>query len=112
VPFMLAANKTTASVTITVGPQLGSITGLVSGPECPADCVGATVTATNGAEVWTTSVTVNGGPKNQIGYVITGLQPGTYSVTVRASGMKQQTGWVTVSSGARSRRAFRLEPSA
>ncbi|MDT4984243.1 MAG: hypothetical protein QOF95_1733, partial [Pseudonocardiales bacterium] len=57
---------------------------------------GATVTATNGAQVWTATSTSRGGALPAGGYLIGGLDPGTYSVTVTAAGLTQQTGIVTV----------------
>jgi hypothetical protein len=97
VPVTLADNGAPASVTVTLLPQLGGITGGVSGPN--GVFVGATVTATNGSQSWTATSSGPGGALPDGGYLITGLQPGTYSVTVSSSGLEQQTAMVTVVAG-------------
>lgn len=96
VPFNLSDGSTAQTVTIHLSQGVGSLKGRVTGP-CPQKyCAGATVTATNGSAVWTTAVS---GPSAELpngGYLFTGLTPGTYSVTVSAAGMKQQTSIVTI----------------
>jgi hypothetical protein len=99
VPFTLDTNGKPAQVTIRLGRQVGAITGAVTGTNCrPGNCVGATVSATNGAQVWTTTVSANGGPRGRPGYRIAGLLPGTYSVTVIGFG-HQQTAMVVIRAG-------------
>jgi hypothetical protein len=104
VPVKLQANSAPPTVDVTLSRQVGGITGTVTerqaGPPATTTAfVGATVTATNGAETWTATSSASGGSLKQGGYLITGLQPGTYSVTVTADGRTQQTGIVTVVAG-------------
>jgi carboxypeptidase family protein len=108
VPVSLSASGTPPSVKATLGNQLGGITGTVTGPG-GAPYVGATVTATNGLKSFVTTSTSAGGALAGGGYQFSGLQPGTYSVTVTASGMQQQTGLVTVTSGATGTQSFALQ---
>jgi hypothetical protein len=98
VPFQLKNNGKPAVVKIRLGKVVGTVTGVVTGTKCTQQCVGVTVSATNGARVWTTTATINGGPNNRVGYRITGLQPGTYSVTATTPGA-QQTAMVTITAG-------------
>lgn len=99
VPFTLDANTAPPDVRITLTTQLGTISGRVSGA-CPQPyCAGAVVTATDGAQTWTATVSGPGGALPNGGYLITGLLPGTYSVTVTLTGMQQQTAMVVVVAG-------------
>lgn len=108
VPISLSANGAPPKVNITLGTQLGGIRGTVTGP-AGGVYVGATVTATNGAKSWSTTSSAAGGDTlANGGYLFSSLQPGTYSVTVTADGIRQQTGMVTVRSGAVSAQNFTL----
>ena len=105
VPISLSANGAPPKVGVTLDTQLGGIRGTVTGPGGGV-YVGATVTATNGARSWVTTSSSAGGTLPNGGYLFSSLQPGTYSVTVTADGLRQQTGIVTVRSGATSVQGF------
>ena len=108
VPFTLAGNSKGAEVTIHLSRGAGSIGGEVTG-RCPQPrCAGAAVTATNGLQVWTTAVGGPGGALPHGGYLITGLPPGTYSVTVTEKRLRQQTAIVTVADGESAHQDLRL----
>jgi uncharacterized membrane protein len=98
VPISLSANGSPPKVSVTLGTQLGGIRGKITGPGGGV-YVGASVTATNGAKSWSTTSSAAGGTLANGGYLFSSLQPGTYSVTVTADGIRQQTGMVTVKSG-------------
>ena len=108
VPVSLSGDRAPPTVAVTLATQLGGITGLVREIQVANGHTtvlrnpfpGATVTATNGAQVWTATSTTQGGALPGGGYLIGGLEPGTYSVTVTAAGLTQQTGIVTVTVGA------------
>jgi hypothetical protein len=108
VPISLNANGSPPKVKVTMGTQLGGIRGTITGP-AGGVYVGATVTATNGAKTWNTTSSAAGGTLANGGYLFSSLQPGTYSVTVTADGIQQQTGMVTVTSGATAVQNFRLK---
>jgi 5-hydroxyisourate hydrolase-like protein (transthyretin family) len=112
VPVKLAANAAPPTVEVSLSNQLGGITGTVTqyqaGPPSDTAFVGATVTAMNGAQTWTATSSAPGGALSKGGYLITGLQPGTYSVTVTADGLSQQTGIVTVQAGRNARLDLRV----
>jgi hypothetical protein len=97
VPVQLSGNEPPAAVTAQLRTQLGRITGKVTGPS--GAYAGATVTATNGVSTYRTTSSSAGGALASGGYLLTGLEPGVYSVTVTASGMTQQTAQVTVTGG-------------
>ncbi|WP_028644993.1 carboxypeptidase-like regulatory domain-containing protein [Nocardioides sp. URHA0020] len=107
VPISLTANGAPPQVNVTLGTQLGGIRGTVTGPGGRV-YVGATVTATNGARAWSTTSSAAGGTLPHGGYLFSALQPGTYSVTVTADGIKQRTGMVTVRSGSVATQSFTL----
>lgn len=98
VPVSLTGNGAPPTVTVTLTTQLGGITGTVT-DSTGHTYVGATVTATNGSQSWTATSSGAGGALQAGGYLITGLQPGSYSVTVTAPGLAQQTGIVKVAAG-------------
>ena len=102
VPVTLASNGSGANITITLSTRLGRISGVVHGPG-GGTFAGATVTATDGQESRTSTSNSAGG-----GYLFSGLDPGSYSVTVTAPGLRQQTALVTVTAGRTSRQNLRL----
>jgi hypothetical protein len=105
VPVTLTANSGAPNVTITLSTQLGAIRGTITDSQGHA-FPGATISATNDRQTFTgTSSTIDGS------YLITGLQPGSYSVTVTASSMQQQTGLVTVVAGRTAIQDLRLRPA-
>jgi hypothetical protein len=108
VPISLGASGAPPKLNVTLGTQLGGIRGTVTGPGGGV-YVGATVTATNGAKSWTTTSSAAGDTLANGGYLFSSLQPGTYSVTVTADGIRQQTGMVTVKSGGNAVQSFTLQ---
>jgi hypothetical protein len=102
VPVALGANGSGVDVTIPLRTRLGGIAGVVRGPGGRA-FAGATVTATDGRQSRTTTSNSAGG-----GYMFSGLDPGSYSVTVTAPGLRQQTALVTVTAGHTARQNLRL----
>ncbi len=108
VPVRLSGNGPPPSVAIKLGTELGTIRGQVIRPG-GGDKVGATVTATDGTRTWTTTSSSPGGALKHGGYLFGSMQPGTYSVTVTADGIQQQTALVRVTSGDTSSQNFRLK---
>jgi hypothetical protein len=108
VPISLGASGAPPKLNVTLGTQLGGIRGTVTGPGGGV-YVGATVTATNGIKSWTTTSSAAGDTLANGGYLFSSLQPGTYSVTVTADGIRQQTGMVTVKSGGNAVQSFTLQ---
>ncbi len=102
VPVTLASNGSGADITITLRTDLGGISGLVRGPN-GRTYAGATVTATDGRDSRTSTSNSSGG-----GFLFSGLDPGSYSVTVTAPGLRQQTALVAVTAGHTSRQNLRL----
>jgi 5-hydroxyisourate hydrolase-like protein (transthyretin family) len=107
VPVSLSGTGPAPTVKVTLGTELGAIRGTVTGPGGQA-YVGATVTATNGTQSWTTTSSSPGGALSRGGYLFGSMPPGTYSVTVTADGIRQRTGLVRVASGETSVQDFRL----
>ncbi len=93
VPVTLSGNGVAPNVTITLSVQTGGISGIVTNAQGAA-FPGAAISATDGRQTWTATSSTAGG-----GYLITDLQPGSYSVTVTAAGQRQQTALVTVVAG-------------
>jgi hypothetical protein len=110
IPVTLSGEGPADNVRATLRTRLGEIQGAVTGPEGKR-YVGATVTASNGHGSWTAVSSAPGGSLAGGGYRIVGLEPGTYSVTVTASGLLQQTAIVTVASGQTARRDLTLRRS-
>ena len=101
VPFQLQLNGTGAQVNIVLSVSTGSVRGTVSGACAQAGCAGDTVTITDGATVQTVRVT-------STGYEVTGLHPGSYSVTVVDPDLGQQTAMVFVVAGSPATQNFSL----
>jgi len=107
VPISLGANGAPPSLDVTLGTELGGIRGTVT-RDGGGVFVGATVTATNGVRSWTTTSSAAGETLANGGYLFSSLQPGTYSVTITAAGLRQVTAMVRVSPGATAVRSFSL----
>lgn len=107
VPVSLTADGPAPTVKVTMHSQLGTVSGTVSGPD-GRRYDGATVTASNGNRTWTTTSGAPGTALSQGGYRFAGLPAGTYSVTVTAAGLGQQTAMVTVTEGGAVTQPLRL----
>jgi len=93
---------------ITLTTELGRLSGVVTDGS-GAPYVGATVSVTNGLETWTgTSGAAGTGDLPAGGYRVAGLPPGSYSATVTAPGMRQQTALVTIIAGIDTTQALRV----
>jgi hypothetical protein len=94
VPVQLRGNGAPPTVIVHLASDMGAISGVVT--HGGVGYVGATITATDGTTTRTTTSSAQGGGLPSGGYLIDGLLPGTYSVTVTAPGLTQQTRIVTV----------------
>jgi hypothetical protein len=102
VPVTLSGAGAPPTVNVTLPVSSGSILGLAK--QCPttATCsaiAGASVSATNGQQTFTTTTTAAGTSMGPGGYSLTGLPPGTYAVTVSAAGFGQQTALAVITAG-------------
>jgi hypothetical protein len=93
VPVSLTSNGAPPNVTIHLAAKLGSISGTIRDTSCQP-FPGAKITATNGQRSWTTTSNTSDG-----GYLISDLDPGSYSVTVTSPDEPQKTALVTVTAG-------------
>ncbi|WP_157607305.1 carboxypeptidase regulatory-like domain-containing protein [Sanguibacter suarezii] len=96
VPVELVSGVQAPPVTVRMAPSLGAITGRVTTAGDPV--LGTDVVVTNGAQTWTTVTSSEGGSAGR--YTLSGLTPGTYTVTVSVGGSVRATGLVTVTAGA------------
>jgi hypothetical protein len=110
VAFDLNGTTRPQSITIQLSQNAGTVVGAVRAPgKCPETaCVNAKVTATDGHQLWAVGVSSGGGTLKRGGYLLSGLPPGIYTVTVTDDGMKQQTAIVTVVNGQRTTQNFVL----
>jgi hypothetical protein len=104
VPVTLSGAGAPPTVSITLPTSAGSLLGIArlcdaQGDTCAA-ALGATVSATNGTQTFTTTTTASGTSNGPGGYTIGGLAPGTYAVTVTAAGYGQLTALATITAGA------------
>jgi hypothetical protein len=105
VPVTLSDTGPAPTISVRLANQLGSITGhIFIGPSGSTIFPGATITATNDRQSWTATSNSSDGS-----YLITGLQPGSYSVTVTAAGHSQMTALDTVVAGATSHQDLRVD---
>jgi hypothetical protein len=105
VPVVLDSDHPAPSVTVTLTRGVGRIVGQVYDPTHTAN-VGATVTVTDGKNVFTTTSVDSPSPGS---YVVADLPPGTYTVTVSRDGYGPQTALVTVSPGSDTRQDLQLQ---
>lgn len=110
VPVELPGDAAPSPVNAQLRTQLGRLTGRVTGPS--GTVVGATVTASNGSVTSSTTSSSAGGALPNGGYLFSGLEPGVYSVTVRAQGMAQLTAQVRIVGGERTTQSFTLTEDA
>lgn len=107
VPVELSADEPPPDLQVPIQTLLGGIAGTVRGPGAQpyAD---ATVSLTDGTTSWTARTGGAGSLEGAGGFRVEGLEPGTYSVTVSAEGLEQQTAIVTVLAGLTSFQDLRL----
>jgi Carboxypeptidase regulatory-like domain len=98
VPVTLDSSKPPQQLTAHLSDRLGGITGTVT-TSAGRPYVGAIVTATDGSRSWTATSSAAGSGLDDGGFLIDALPPGTYSVTVTAPGLEQQTRMVRVRAG-------------
>lgn len=115
-PVTLSADGPASEVRVEMPAALGRIVGQVSEPDGadadaePDPYVGATITATNGTTVVSTTSSSADGGLSAGGFLIPSLAPGTWSVTVSASGYRPMTAIVEVVAGRRSPCPLLLRP--
>lgn len=109
VPVRLDARAPAAKADATLTPGTGQLTGRVLGAD-GAPVAGATIAVSDGSEVreTTTVSTGAGGPGS---YRVTGLAPGTWTVTVSGPGLRQQTALVTVAAARATCQNLRAVPA-
>jgi len=107
VPVNLSEQGAPPIVRVTMSTALGSIGGSVSGPD-GAPLPGATVTATDGQHTWQVKSTSAGPGIADGGFLLTGLPPGSYSVTASQTGAGQQSALLTVTPGHTADQHFQL----
>jgi hypothetical protein len=97
VTVTIDSTTTAPTVRVRLSKQDGSIEGVVThnGLAFP----GATVTATDGLTTYTATSSAAGGALPAGGYLISGLKPGTYTVTASLAGLTQQTRIVVLRAG-------------
>ncbi|WP_134766689.1 carboxypeptidase-like regulatory domain-containing protein [Nocardioides sp. 1609] len=98
VPVSLDGVSPPPEVEVQLNNKLGGIAGQVYGAT-DNPYVGAQVTITNGLTTWTATSGGTGSIDGNGGYRVEGLPSGTYSVTVTAEGLRQQTAMVVVMEG-------------
>lgn len=106
VPVSLSASGVTEMPDVVLGTEYGVLRGVVTGPE--GGFVGATVTATDGRQIWKVFSAAGGSGSSDGGYRFGELPPGSYSVTVTAEGLRQQTALVRVIAGVPTRQNLTL----
>jgi hypothetical protein len=108
VPIQLTADGAPPTVRVTMATALGSITGVITGPDGNPQ-QGATVTATDGRQNWQVQSTGASSGLADGGYLLANLLPGTYTVTVTMPGFGQQTALLTVTAGHTTRQDLQLQ---
>jgi hypothetical protein len=109
VPVVFNSVGVASSVRIPLTTQLGSITGEIT-KTGDVPLAGATIVATNGQQVFHSMSATSNGPTGGT-YLISNLQPGSYSVTVTAGGFLQETALVTVTAGTQTTQNVNLPTS-
>lgn len=107
VPIQLTADGAPPSVRVTMATALGSITGVITGPDGSPQ-PGATVTATDGRQNWRVQATGASPGLPDGGFLLDNLLPGTYTVTATMPGFGQQTALLTVTAGHTTRQDLQL----
>jgi hypothetical protein len=98
VPVTLSGTGAPAKLAVTLSTQLGQVKGQITGPG-GIGYIGATITATDGVHTFTSTSTGASSGLPQGGYVIAGLQPGTYTLTATAPSLSPQTALITITAG-------------
>jgi hypothetical protein len=96
VPVLLSSSGLATNVNATLPSTLAILQGNVINGSTGAGLSGATITVTDGTNVRTT--TSADAPTGGF-FEIDGLQPGTYAVTIDATGFNQRTSLVTLGAG-------------
>jgi hypothetical protein len=96
VPVLLASSGLATNVDAVLSSTLATLQGNVINGANGAGLAGATVTVTDGTNVRTT--TSANAPTGGF-FEVAGLGPGTYAVTIGASGFQQRTTMVTLAAG-------------
>lgn len=107
VPVRVSGTEAVPPLDVVLGRQLGGITGRVTRVGGGA-LVGAVVTVTNGTKTWTTGSTAAIDNRPAGGFLMSGLAPGSYSVTVTAAGYAPITALVRVVAGLTSEQPIQL----
>jgi hypothetical protein len=96
VPVSLGSSGLATSVDATVSSTLATLQGNVISNVSHTGLSGATVTVTDGTNIRTTT---SSNAPTQGFFQVDGLAPGTYTVTISATGFKQRTTLVTLTAG-------------
>lgn len=107
IPLILDENTAAAPLDVVMTSALGRITGRITdaGGSPVADVA---VVATDGVRTWPVTSTASSGVVPAGGYVITGLAPGTYTVTATGSDGAGATALVTVPGDGSATQDFRV----
>ncbi len=108
VPVRVSGTAAVKPLTVALGRRLGGMSGRITGAG-GVGLIGATVTVTNGTSTWTTGSTGAADGRARGGFLMTGLDPGAYSVTVTMPGYAQRTALVRVAAGVTTEQDIRLE---
>jgi len=96
VPVTLGSSGLATNVNGTLSSTLGNLSGNVISSVSSTGMAGATISVTDGSNVRTT---VSSNSPTQGFFQVDGLAPGSYTVTISATGFKQRTTFITISAG-------------